>query len=262
MAEEYTNTYLTEVLKLTNEPLEALVYKPELEFYPAYCNLKGDLHSLTDITKTIKRHPEVRILLFGPPGTGKSAFVDYVCKENDLGLITVKASDVLGKYVGESERNIARLFEKAGNEGKALLIDEADSLLTSREGASKSWEVSQVNELLMQIERFQNPLFIATNHFKVLDKALLRRIDFKIELQALKHQQAISLFEEVVGVELDSDSKNQLRNMANLTAGDFAVLSRRKKFYSNKLSTTDAFNILEIERQCKMPKRSIGFHNF
>lgn len=132
VAEEYTNTYLTEVLKLTNQPLEALVYKPELEFDPAYCNLKGDLHSLADITKTIERHPEARILLFGPPGTGKSAFVDYVCKENDLGLVTVKASDVLGKYVGESEGNIARFFEKASNEGQALLIDEADSLLTTR----------------------------------------------------------------------------------------------------------------------------------
>lgn len=65
VAEEYTNTYLIEVLKLTNEPLEASVYKPELEFNPAYCNLKGDLHSLADITKTIERHPEARILLFG-----------------------------------------------------------------------------------------------------------------------------------------------------------------------------------------------------
>lgn len=97
VAEKYTNTYLTEVLRLTNN-LDPHVYKPELEFDPAYCNLKGDLHSLTDITKTIERHSEARILLFGPPpGTGKSVFVDYVCKENDLGLVTIKASDVLGK---------------------------------------------------------------------------------------------------------------------------------------------------------------------
>jgi len=259
-AEEYINTYLTEVLKLTNEPLEALVYKPELEFDPAYCNLKGDLHSLIDITKTIERHPEARILLFGPPGTGKSAFVDYVCKENDLGLVTVKASDVLSKYVGESEGNIARLFEKASNEDKALLIDEADSLLTTREGATKSWEVSQVNELLMQIERFQNPLFIATNHFEVLDKALLRRIDFKVELQALKQQQAISLFEKVVGVEPDSDSKNQLSNMINLTAGDFAILARRLRFKNKKINSDEAIGILKAESEIKMPNKPIGFY--
>ncbi|MBB1417233.1 AAA family ATPase [Pseudoalteromonas sp. SG44-1] len=260
VAEEYTNTYLTEVLKLTNEPLETPVYKPELEFDPAYCNLKGDLHSLADITKTIERHPEARILLFGPPGTGKSAFVDYVCKENDLGLVTVKASDVLGKYVGESEGNIARLFEKASNEGKALLIDEADSLLTSREGATKSWEVSQVNELLMQIERFQSPLFIATNYFEALDKALLRRIDFKIELQALKHQQAISLFEEVVGVELDTDNKSLLSHMTNLTVGDFAILSRQLKFQEKRLTMEKLLWLLRSESAYKQSKFEIGFH--
>tara|TARA_B110000211_G_scaffold42352_1_gene44015 strand:- start:2876 stop:3550 length:675 start_codon:yes stop_codon:yes gene_type:complete len=222
--------------------------------------LKGDLHSLIDITKTIERHPEARILLFGPPGTGKSAFVDYVCKENDLGLVTVKASDVLSKYVGESEGNIARLFEKASNEDKALLIDEADSLLTTREGATKSWEVSQVNELLIQIERFQNPLFIATNHFEVLDKALLRRIDFKVELQALKQQQAISLFEKVVGVKLDTDSKNILAQMTCLTAGDFAVLARRIKFKLGKFNCQEAIVILQAEHSSKVTSRRIGFH--
>ena len=114
----------------------------------------------------------------------------------------------------------------------------------------------------MQIERFQNPLFIATNHFKVLDKALLRRIDFKIELQALKHQQAISLFEEVVGVELDSDSKNQLRSMANLTAGDFAVLSRRLRFKDKAFSVKDSLALLKSENELKLNKRSIGFNAY
>ena len=223
--------------------------------------MKGDLHSLIDITKTIERHPEARILLFGPPGTGKSAFVDYACKENDLGLVTVKASDVLGKYVGESEGNINRLFEKASNEGKALLIDEADSLLMSREGATKSWEVSQVNELLMQIERFQNPLFIATNHFGALDKALLRRLDFKVELQALKHEQAVSLFERIVGIKLDKCSKSQLSDMTNLTAGDFAVLARKLRFKSNKLDIKMALSLIEFEHVNKGFVRTIGFHS-
>lgn len=154
-----------------------------------------------------------------------------MCKENNLGLVT----------------------------GKALLIDEADSLLTSREGATKSWEVGQVNELLMQIERFQNPLFIATNHFKALDKALLRSLDFKIELQALKHKQAISLFEEVVGVGLDMNSKNQLNQMTNLTAGDFAVLARRLRFRGKNTNSEEAFRIFKVESDLRMPNRRIGF---
>lgn len=111
----------------------------------------------------------------------------------------------------------------------------------------------------MQNERFQNPLFIATNHFGALDKALFRRIDFKVELQPLKHEQATSLFEEVIGVKLGMGSKNQLNQMTNLTAGDFAVLARRLRFRGKNTNSEGAFEILRIESEIKKPNRRIGF---
>jgi len=76
---------------------------------------------------------------------------------------------------------------------------------------------------------------------------------------SLKYQQAISLFEKIVGIELDTDSKSQLSNMTNLTAGDFAILARRLRFKSKNVGSEEELGILEVESDLKTSKRRIGF---
>ena len=72
-----------------------------------------------------------------------------------------RASDLLSCWVGATEQNIARAFEEARKDDAVLLIDEADSFLQDRRGAGHSWEVTQVNEVLTQMENFEG-VFIAT----------------------------------------------------------------------------------------------------
>ena len=93
--------------------LNQMHYKPELKFDHTNINLKGSFSNLNDITNALNNHHGARTLLFGPAGTGKTAFVNHVCHEAGFELISVQASDILSKWVGESEQNIKNLFIQA-----------------------------------------------------------------------------------------------------------------------------------------------------
>jgi len=108
-------------------------------------------------------------------------------------VVSKRASDLLNAHVGDSEKAIARAFEEARDEGALLILDEVDSLLSDRRLAVRSWEVSQVNELLVQLEAHTLPVVATTNFMERLDPACLRRFTFKIRLA----EPAAPAFEEV-----------------------------------------------------------------
>ncbi|MDI9934731.1 ATP-binding protein [Rhodococcus sp. IEGM 1351] len=135
---------------------------------------------------TIEKGTGVSLLFHGLPGTGKTlmaqAIADYLGKE----LITITAAEVMDKYVGETEKKIAQMFDKHSD--AVILFDECDSLLGSRENARASWEVSQVNVLLNKLENHQGVTVFTTNHSTNLDKALDRRIAVKIRFEMPSHE--------------------------------------------------------------------------
>ena len=95
---------------------------------------------------------DVSLCFSGPPGTGKSAFARQLAGAIGLEALLKRGSDLLSKWIGETERNLARAFEEAREENAFLIIDEAEGFLWNRAGAEKSWEVTMVNELLVQME--------------------------------------------------------------------------------------------------------------
>ncbi|HED18158.1 MAG TPA: AAA family ATPase [Gammaproteobacteria bacterium] len=107
----------------------------------------------------LQRHPRGRLCLYGPPGTGKTAFGRYAADVLDKPLLVKRASDLLSPFIGMTEQYLADMFTQAQEDDAVLLLDEADSFLTDRQGARYSWEVTQVNELLTQMESFEG-LFI------------------------------------------------------------------------------------------------------
>jgi AAA+ superfamily predicted ATPase len=165
------------------------------------------------------------VLLAGPPGTGKTQLAGDVAERLGRPLATRRASDLLSKWVGETEANIAAAFREAAAEGSVLFFDEADSLLFDRQTARASWEVTQVNELLTWLDRHPLPVFAATNDQARLDPAALRRFTFKLALQPLSAASAARAFERFFSCAAPSG----LARLRTLTPGDFAVVARQLK---------------------------------
>jgi SpoVK/Ycf46/Vps4 family AAA+-type ATPase len=223
----------------------------------------------TDLDKICQRFNEnstAKICLYGPPGTGKTAFAHHVAKVLGKSILVKRASDILSKWVGEAEKNIANMFEEATQNGQILLLDEADSFLQERQSAGQAWEVTQVNEMLVQMEVFNGIFIASTNLRESLDAASLRRFDFKIKFDFMTRDQSLQLFSQVLQenglpVELISeDHKKELFKMDKLTAGDFATVIRQSLCLSQTLSTDILLDGLHKEIQAKPNyNKPIGF---
>ena len=163
------------------------------------------------------------LCLQGPPGTGKSALVRYLAERLGLEVMQKRASDLLSMWVGDTEKRIADAFAEARASGAFLVFDEADSLLGDRRLAQRSWEVSQVNEMLTWIENHPLPIACTTNLPDHLDPATHRRFLFKIVLDFLTPEQVARAFRRFFGHEPPPG----LASLATLTPGDFAVVHRK-----------------------------------
>ncbi len=109
-----------------------------------------------------------------------------------------KASDLLSPFVGETEKNIAKAFYTAEKQGHILVIDEADSFIYSRESAIRSWEVTQVNEFLTQLETFRGICICTSNRRTSMDAAAMRRFSFKVPFIYAKADQLEHLYSTIL----------------------------------------------------------------
>lgn len=229
-------------------------------FDPALSNTD---QPLDELVKGISKSQMGRICLYGPPGTGKSEMARFLADATGKALITKSGASLLGAYVGESEKLIAEAFAQARQQDAVLLIDEADSLLFSREGASKSWELSQVNELLIQMERFDGIFIASTNYMGKLDAASQRRFDLKIRFDYLQKDQVERLFRLSLGqgVKIDNQQLCTLTRLGSITPGDFATVVRRNRVLAKDLTADRllAGLMAEIEGREGLQGRPIGF---
>jgi SpoVK/Ycf46/Vps4 family AAA+-type ATPase len=229
-----------------------------------YLNVDTQL-PISRILEALQKRPQASLCFYGPPGTGKTQFAEYLAEQLDQNIIIKRASDLLSKWVGESEQNIAAMFKEAENESAILFLDEGDSFLRDRQGMTKNWEVSQVNELLQQMEDYKGIFICATNLFDRIDKAALRRFTFKIHFDYLKSHQRWELFAESLGLSpltLSDKHQQRLQKLDKLTPGDFAN-ALRQTYIWDELPTPN--NLLQqLEKECELKntnrkQNSIGF---
>lgn len=210
--------------------------------------------------------PRMNLLLSGSPGTGKTEFVKYLGATLNTRVVTRMGSDLLDMYVGGTEKNIKRAFEEASREKAILFLDELDGMIQSRERAQRSWEVTQVNELLHQMENFDGVMIGATNFVTNLDPATLRRFTFKIEFEPLDNTGKALFFTRVfapMGIgDLSTVERQRLHAIQSITPGDFRTV-RQSLYYLATTTTTDqVLEALERESLTKrsgLPQGRIGF---
>ena len=252
-----------QTLKSQNKPkIEPLVLgKADYNLDYVACN--DNIHR---ISEGLKRSKKGRICCYGPPGTGKTAWAAWLAEQLDMPLLLRQGSDLLNCYVGGTEQNIAQAFEQAKTDNALLVLDEVDTFLFSREGANRSWERSQVNEMLTQIERFEGLMVVSTNLIEVLDPAALRRFDLKLKFDYLTLPQRLDFAKqqaEILGLPLLSEEDlGQIESLNLLTPGDFAAVARRHQF-SPFQKVQDWLSALQGECEVKpvfsTTTRRIGF---
>lgn len=242
-----------------HKPLALALHKSDTsDFDPAFCNSTGDLGALAE---ALSRNPTGRICLYGPPGTGKTAFGHWLAERIDRTHMLRKMSDLQSPFLGVMERNLADAFEQAKRDDAVLQIDEVDSFLQDRRQAQRSWETSQVNEFLTQLESFDGVFIASTNLMDNLDPAAIRRFDYKLRMGYLRPDQAQTMLARLLarfGLGIDAQAIARLK-VQKLVPGDFAVAARRHKL----IPFTDAQAVVDAlcaEAAMREPaKRAIGF---
>lgn len=196
-----------------------------VRFEPELANADHDLALITERFVACGPANTGGLCLSGPPGTGKSAFARYLAERMQMPVLERRASDLLDRYVGGSERNIADAFAEARDTSAFLVFDEADSLLGARDGATHRWEISQVNEMLTWMENHPLPFACTTNLVEQLDPATTRRFSLKIGFLPLSAEQREACFRRF----FKNDPPSGLWALDQLTPGDFAVVAKRSK---------------------------------
>jgi SpoVK/Ycf46/Vps4 family AAA+-type ATPase len=227
-------------------------------------------HPVARIIAALQARPRATLCFYGLPGTGKTALGEHIARSLERPLMIKRASDLMSKYVGETEQQMARMFADAQREQAVLLLDEADSFLQNRQLAVRNYEVSEVNEMLQGMERFDGVFICTTNLFDRIDEAALRRFAFKLRFLPLAEGARLRMFAcEALGWQPDdalaepaaldaaaaravpSDIAERLARLELLAPGDFAVVKRQALLLDELPSPEDFLEQLEREHRAK-----------
>ena len=197
-----------------------------------------------------RNRPEsLNILFYGAPGTGKTELAKHIARSLNRKLVIKRASEILNCFVGGTEQNIREMFREAEEKKAILFLDEADSFLQERSGADHSWEVTQVNELLTQMENFKGIFIAATNFNNNLDSASRRRFSLKIKFNYLQPDGIAKVWQAFFP---KIECPQEARELKSLAPGDFNAVYGTFRYYDESEITAE--NILQAllhEIECK-----------
>lgn len=238
-------------------------FEPKSNFNMEFLNTDisvDTIKSYIEHYKNMEEKERCAILFHGEPGTGKTEFARFLAELTGFDHKTVSVSDFLSPYVGETEKNIAKAFKEAVKKNMVLIFDEADSLISDRRGAVRSWEVSQVNEFLAQLDRYKGVFIATTNFVKQFDMAAMRRFNWKVEFKSIAQNKIKQAFEYFFPQVDFSGLDDKFKNIQKITAGDIAVIISKVKFVEN-IKGSEIVDLALIEQKYKeqyFPK-SVGF---
>jgi SpoVK/Ycf46/Vps4 family AAA+-type ATPase len=250
----------------------ALGRKPDLVQRPSVTQYSLDMlnvesrYELPRVIAALKARGHGCLCFHGAPGTGKTALAEHLAQQLERPLMIRRASDLVSKFVGETEQQMAAMFREAEAEKAVLLLDEADSFLQDRRGAQRTYEVTEVNEMLQGMERFAGIFICTTNLMDSIDQAALRRFTFKIRFKPLTAAQRETMFVvEALGGDasrLTAPHAARLSRLDQLCPGDFAAVKRQVEILAEALEPEEFIAQLEAEHRIKpevREARGMGF---
>ncbi len=143
----------------------------------------------------------ITVLFAGPPGTGKTMAAEIMAMQLKLPMYRIDLSQVVNKYIGETEKNLKRIFDAAEISDMVLFFDEADALFGKRTDVNDSrdrYANLEVSYLLERMERFKGLAILATNRKRDLDEAFMRRLRYVIDFPVPDEAQRYEIWKQVI----------------------------------------------------------------
>ncbi|HCY14809.1 MAG: ATPase [Curvibacter sp. GWA2_64_110] len=252
-------------LALGNRDGRAVARRMVTQYQLDMLNLESR-YEVSRMVQALQARGHGTLCFYGLPGTGKTALAEYIASTLGRTILIRQASDIMSKFIGETEQNMAAMFAEAESENALLLLDEADSFLQDRRGAQRTYEVTEVNEMLQGMERFNGIFICTTNLLERIDQAALRRFTFKIRFKPLTAAQREAMFvtEALAGdaSRLGADLRARLAALDQLCLGDFAAVRRQAVILATEMDASEFLAQLEAEHRIKpevREARSMGF---
>lgn len=158
--------------------------KKQLNEVCGYIKYKGIIYAEWGFDKKLSLGKGLNVLFSGPSGTGKTMVAGIIANEVKLDLYKIDLSNVVSKYIGETEKNLGRIFKEAETTNAIIFFDEADALFGKRSEVRDShdrYANIEINYLLQKMEEYEGIVILASNFSNNIDEAFLRRLHFKID---------------------------------------------------------------------------------
>jgi SpoVK/Ycf46/Vps4 family AAA+-type ATPase len=180
----------------------------------------------------------LNVLFFGSSGTGKTMAAEVIAHELKLDLYKIDLSQVVSKYIGETEKNLAGIFREAGTANAILFFDEADALFGKRsevKDAHDRYANIEIGYLLQKMEEYEGVVILATNMRKNMDEAFVRRMHFMVEFPFPDEELRLRIWQKIFPGELPLDKNidfDFLKRNFKITGGNIKNIALAAAFYA------------------------------